>query len=271
MDYPLAESYGQMRRLYSYLRLKFDAQPRIYYSGNRSFHVFSDFSPLDLDEPVEASRAIAKEIGKELFMDFDMNVFSERHLSRVPYTINEKTARSCVPVSPFWTLDGIVKESSRPQRYEPIEISFVLGLMGRLKAIDTELAGKPRLEHTFSGGSASTEWIERLLAHPIEDGRHRALWHVLAPYLVNVKRQPFDQAEALLEDYFQKCGDIRTLQPSTSSFKRLIHYYLKVAEKDGYPPWKLETIEKQDPQLFDILKEAGVVEEPDGSSKEGSS
>jgi hypothetical protein len=259
-----------MRRLYSHLRLKFDAQPRMYYSGNRSFHIFSDFLPLDLDEPVEAPRGLAKEIIRELCIDLDLNVFSERHLSRVPYTTNEKTARFCVSISPFWSLDEIVAESSRPQRFKPIEIHFGLSLMGRLKAIDAEMTGKPKPEHGFNRGTSSNEWIERLLSRPLGDGRHRALWHVLSPYLVNVRKMTFDQSEVVLEEYFTKCNGIQPLQPSISSFKGIIHYYLKVAEKDGYPPWRLQTIERQDPQLFGILKEAGVVGEPDKSSKGGS-
>jgi len=270
LDDPLERNYSHMRRFYSYLKLKRWAEPRIYFSGNRSFHIYVDFPPVDLREPVEAPRALAKRIEKELGLTcLDYNVFSERHLSRVPYTVHEKTARLCVPVSPFWSLSDILKESSRPQRFEPIRISFNHLMMRELREVDAELAEKPKPRDDPKKGQAPTGWIEGLLHHPLGDGRHRVLWHILTPYLINVKGLPIDRAEAILDEYFLRCGEVRPLQPSAHSFKRLIHYHLRLAERDGYPPWRLSTIERLDPQLFLILREAGVVEDKGSFEKKG--
>jgi len=268
LDDPLERNYSNMRRFYSYLKLKHWARPRVYFSGNRSFHIYIDFPPLYLREPVEAPRALAKRLEKELGLTcLDYNVFSERHLSRVPYSLHEKTVRFCVPVSPFWGLNEILKESSRPQRFEPIKISFNHSIMRELKEVDAELAGKPRDDQ--KKGQTATGWIEKLLRHPLGDGRHRVLWHILTPYLINVKGLPIDRAEAILDEYFLRCGEVRPLQPSAYSFKHLIRYHLRLAERDGYPPWRLETIERLDPQLFLILRETGVVEDKRSIERKG--
>lgn len=264
-------AYPEMRRLYSHLRLRYDAEPRIYFSGHRSFHVFVDFTPLALSEPVEAQREFAERCVKELNLKcLDLQVFAERKLSRIPYTLHEDTALNCIPISPFWSLQEIRAEASKPARFEPIRISFTERVAADLRGIDATLSSRPK-PRRIAKGTTSAKWIDKLLNHPIGDGRHRALWHVFSPYLVNVRRVPFDQAETVLEEYLRKCGEVTPLHPSPYAFKRLTRYYLKLAERDGYPPWKLRTIEKLDPQLFDILKEAGVVEEPNEPSKEGRS
>ena len=38
------------------------------------------------------------------------------------------------------------------------------------------------------------EYVEELLKHPVSDGRHRLIWLVLAPYLVNVKKVDDEEA-----------------------------------------------------------------------------
>jgi len=246
-------AYQEMRRLYSHLRLKFDSEPRVYYSGHRSFHVFVDFTPLPLDNPVEAQRELAQRIAKKLDLKgLDLQVFGERKLSRIPQTLHEDTCCYCIPISPFWNLSEIRAESRRPDRFEPVRVTFGERVAKELRRIDVEISSKPKSEVT-TNGSASTGWIEKLFQHPVSDGRHRLLWHVLAPYYVNVKKLPIEQSESELREYFSRCAELQRLSPSTSSFYRQIRYYLKLAERDGYPPWRLETIQKNDPQLYELV------------------
>jgi hypothetical protein len=248
-------AYPEMRRLYSHLKLRLDAEPRVYFSGRRSFHVFVDFSPLPLDNPVEAQRGFAQLLVKGLGLKcLDLQVFAGRKLSRVPHTLNEKTCDFCVPISPLWNLGEIRAESRKPQRFEPIMVCFSERVAFRLREVDAELSSRPKPRPMKSKG-VSYGWIESLLKRPLEDGRHRALWHVLAPYLVNVKKLAPDQAEFELRAYFVKCGGVRPLQPSSSSFLGLIRYYVRLAQKDGYGPWRIDTVLKNDPQLYGLVKE----------------
>jgi len=252
LDGQLEQSYSAMHRIYSWLRLKLNAEPRVYFSGHRSFHIFVDFLPLVI--PFESMAELARQIGRETetleLIDFQM--YHARKLSRVPYSYNTKTARLCVPVSIEWSVDEIIKESSKPERFAGIKIQNNARIREILASIKPEHT-RTRTEPRRVRAKANFEWIEQLLQQPVKDGRHRLLWHVLAPYLINVRKLSPDQAEKILQEYFEKCNAVRRLEPH--SFRRLIRYYLRVAEKDGYPPWRLETIERQDPQLFAILKE----------------
>lgn len=48
------------------------------------------------------------------------------------------------------------------------------------------------------------EWIEKLLETPIEDGRKYALWKILCPYLVNVKKLEYEQSYQILKTWLKK-------------------------------------------------------------------
>lgn len=74
-----------------------------------------------------------------------------------------------------------------------------------------------------------------------------------------MKKLPIEQAEGELREYFSECAGLQRLNPSGSPFYRLIHYYLKLAEKDGYPPWRLLTIARNDPQLYELVTKASTL------------
>ncbi|MGZ5550643.1 MAG: hypothetical protein ACXW07_07765 [Nitrososphaeraceae archaeon] len=44
------------------------------------------------------------------------------------------------------------------------------------------------------------EWIEKLLETPIEDGRKYALWRILCPYLVNIKKMSPEESFLILDN-----------------------------------------------------------------------
>lgn len=54
-------------------------------------------------------------------------------------------------------------------------------------------------------------WIEKLLETPIEDHRHLCLWHILIPYLVNVKSLPESEVILILEKWLDGCNSKRNL------------------------------------------------------------
>ena len=59
--------------------------------------------------------------------------------------------------------------------------------------------------------SIQYEWIEKLLETPIEDGRKYALWKILCPYLVNIKKLEYEQSFEILKTWLEKCNTIRKL------------------------------------------------------------
>jgi hypothetical protein len=54
-------------------------------------------------------------------------------------------------------------------------------------------------------------WIEQLLQTPIEEYRKRALWQILCPYIVNVKKLSNEETTSILRDWLDKCNSLRKL------------------------------------------------------------
>ncbi|WP_161486170.1 DNA primase noncatalytic subunit PriX [Candidatus Nitrosocosmicus hydrocola] len=71
--------------------------------------------------------------------------------------------------------------------------------------------------------STSYSWVENLLQTPLEDHRKYCLVHILAPYLVNVKRLSQEESSELVLPWLSKCNTVRSLDfnPSTEIKNRL--------------------------------------------------
>lgn len=56
------------------------------------------------------------------------------------------------------------------------------------------------------------------------------LFRVLAPYLITVKGLDYDKAYSVLEQWLDKCNDVKRLEPDWTSFRYRISYCLDIAE-----------------------------------------
>jgi hypothetical protein len=94
------------------------------------------------------------------------------------------------------------------------------------------------------------DYIERLLDSPVSDGRHRLVWLVITPYLVNVKGLEVDEATAHTIEYLRRSGW------SEPRLERLARYHSERAKRIGLKPPKLSTLKARDPQLYEIIAKA---------------
>ena len=85
----------------------------------------------------------------------------------------------------------------------------------------------------LKANSPSYSWIDKLLATPIPDVRHRTVNLVLAPYLVNVKGLSEDEAAKVINDYIERCKQIN---PDTRINGTYIAYQCKYAKAKGLRP-----------------------------------
>jgi hypothetical protein len=90
------------------------------------------------------------------------------------------------------------------------------------------------------------EYVEDLLKHPVSDGRHRLVWLVLAPYLVNVKR--IDEQEAIdrIRAFVAVAGE-------TSAMKRFVEYNVRRAKRNGLLPPTFSTLKTEHPDIYGLL------------------
>jgi Primase X len=78
--------------------------------------------------------------------------------------------------------------------------------------------------------SKTDNWVEKLLATPIADIRHRTVNLILAPYLVNTKGMSVDQATKIICEYIERC---KLLDPATRVNERYVRYQCDYAKKRG--------------------------------------
>jgi hypothetical protein len=91
-------------------------------------------------------------------------------------------------------------------------------------------APNPNLEKRYA-------WIEKLLATPIPDIRHRAVNLILAPYLITIRKMDEAEAVKVIINYIERCKEI---EPSTKVNESYIRYQCRYAKNKGMRPLTLE-------------------------------
>jgi len=195
----------------------------------------------------------------------DHDIYSSRRMLRVAYGLHPQTGLVSLPLS--------VKEVRNFRRENAASSSNMKVDWGwlNLQARVGEAAGlldavaewrkrnrkQPGLTVVKRGNTGSHRggyrWVERLLANPVDDGRHRLLWLVIAPYLVNVKGLSVEEAIRQAQAYIERCSQVKTLR---SDIRRLVRYYVQYAARKRLKPPSLATLKTRYPDLYDIVSHA---------------
>ena len=102
-------------------------------------------------------------------------------------------------------------------------------------------------------------YVEDLLKHPVSDGRHRLVWMVLAPYLVNVKKVEDEEAIDKIRAFVAAAGE-------TSAMKRFVEYNVRRARRNGLLPPTFATLKSEHPDIYALLPKE-VVDVENAKSK----
>jgi hypothetical protein len=89
-------------------------------------------------------------------------------------------------------------------------------------------------------------YVEDLLQHPVSDGRHRLVWLVLAPYLVNVKKLDDEQAIEKIRAFVAVAGE-------SSELRRFVEYNVRRARRNGLLPPRFSTLKTEHPDIYWLL------------------
>lgn len=90
-------------------------------------------------------------------------------------------------------------------------------------------------------------WIEILLGTPIEDYRMEAIRRILAPYLINIRKLPYDDAFNIIKNWLDSCDKIGPLD-FNANIK--ITYALKTAIRVGYLPMAFNDLKSENDELY---------------------
>jgi hypothetical protein len=106
-------------------------------------------------------------------------------------------------------------------------------------------------------------YVEDLLKHPVSDGRHRLVWLVLAPYLVNVKKVEDEEAIEKIRAFVAVAGE-------TSGLKRFVEYNVRRARRNGLMPPTFSTLKTEHPDIYALLPKEVLTAETAPKSKDSS-
>jgi len=144
--------------------------PLVYFSGSKGFHVYVPFKPAKLTKPKDTLKRVMITITELLELKTaDLNVADIARVARLPFTVNTKSGRMCVPISPqrllkmtYQDVVHFVKENYDAPEYresgyfreffEYVDVALVEMRQGRGQGGDVKIKGssewrKKRIEY----------------------------------------------------------------------------------------------------------------------------
>jgi Primase X len=164
-------------------------------------------------------------------------------LLRIPNTINSKNGQM-VNIVQQWN-------GYRHSIKLLLEDFYVHLCHQRLAELKKRRSCKPqRLSKYPDRGRSTICWIEQLLHTPISDYRKLAVWCILAPYLINIKKLSDKESFDTINQWLLRCNKLRRLD-----FNRhqKIKEGLRSAEK-GYNPIGLSKLKEELPALYNHIQ-----------------
>ena len=107
-------------------------------------------------------------------------------------------------------------------------------------------------EYSTTPGTIS--WIEKLLTMPIADYRKYCIWHILAPYLINVKKLQDSEATDTIREWLKRCNSVKRVSFDDTS---RIRYNIQSVRKHGFYPIGWNRLETDNVGLYNLLKIEG--------------
>jgi len=216
--------------------------PTVLWTGN-GYHIYQPMEGFVLEEE-EIFTRFADPAGKDLasrFMKFaegylTSNKADPQHnptisscLVRIPGTINSKCGQ-VVKVVQRW--DG-----QRPA------IQYLLRRFLEW-LIDEKIEQRRQMNNRtvrprMINSPETIWWIEKLLQTPIDDYRKYAVWRILIPYLINIRRLAGDETNDTIKVWLDKCNTLRQLDFNPNY---MIRRNIITVKRGGYLPISLEKL-----------------------------
>jgi hypothetical protein len=162
---------------------------------------------------------------------------------RIPNTINSKNGQM-VNIVQKWN-------GYKPSIKLLLEDFYVHLCHQRLAELKKRRSCKlQRLSKYPDGGSSAICWIEQLLRTPIRDYRKTAVWCILTPYLINVKKLSDKESFDTINQWLLRCNKLRRLDFNPH---QKIKEGLRGAAK-GYYPISLSKLKEELPALYNHIQ-----------------
>ena len=168
-------------------------------------------------------------------------------LLRVPGTLNSK----CLDKG-LSNEDSIVKILQRWDGIRP-PVGYQIGTFYSYLISEREKDKTRKMEYDNLFRCSKPKeipWIEKLLETPIGDHRKTCLWHILVPYLVNVKRVHDSEVYQILGKWLDDCNKERKIDFNTN-------YTIKSNIKNvkDFLPISKDNLKKEYPDLYEMIND----------------
>ena len=259
-DYSKEKLDRELQNTLNKIKQVIGGYPTVLWTGN-GYHIYQPMKGFLLEEE-EVFTKFTGDCNKDLtsiFMQFAEEFFTNKKqdaqhaptikscLLRIPYTLNSKCKGEEIRA-------GEVKIIQKWDGNRP-SINYLLRdfrrylINERIKEVKRQKQSKNYSQDT-SRSNNIIQWIEKLMQTRIEDNRKFAVWRILAPYFMNIKKLAYEEAFDIIRDWLNKCGSSRKLD-----FKPdyLIKYNLNNAKRIGYLPIGLDKLKEENNDLYQIV------------------
>jgi Primase X len=159
---------------------------------------------------------------------------------RIPGSINSKNGKQ-VEIIQSW--DG-----NRPH------IRLMMGsFYAHIRTIEMKQKEMMEIYSKYNGQNSEQKrrWIEEnLLKTGLDDYRKNIVNLVLAPYLINIRKLPFEQASNIMLRWLELC---RIKRPLDFNARTLVNNALKSVRKSGYKPMSLSKLKQKNGMILEML------------------
>jgi Primase X len=237
--------------------------PTVLWTGN-GFHIYLPLTAsileleslfADFEEPSrQFIRWIEQFLSNNKADPCHSNSLSFRNcMVRIPGSFNSKLAQrneksEIVNIPESAEVKIVQKWNGVRPSIKPILFEFYIYLANsKLKEIHTKRKSQQYSVHYEN--NHRIHWIETLLQIPIPDYRKYALWRIVAPYLINVRKLSHEDAVSIIREWLDKCDKLRPLVGVIDRIKP----NLSAAARVGYLPISFINLKIQNKQLADLI------------------
>lgn len=224
----LSVSHKEAIEVAEYVKDQYDNYPRVYFSARKGFHDILDFDSIVFRNYSETVHEFVSGISTELKLKtLDSQPIGDMsRVTRIPYTINQKANRLCIPINLDWSLKEILWESKNCEFKSEIKIEVLSVLSSELREIDENVNEKTFSVSTFNFSGNHDEFEEdlKLLLKVAESGlddfRNRLIHFMINPRMVSLGYSD--------EEILDFCRQF--ILKSSPNERKSLHAYLRGAE-----------------------------------------
>ncbi|MFQ5531016.1 MAG: hypothetical protein ACE5ES_00205 [Candidatus Nanoarchaeia archaeon] len=223
-DENIEYAYKEAITLKNIISEQWGGSPLLVESGNKGYNIYVFFKPTKINHFQQTMRILFDK-WKSSFKTLDMSVVGQKNrVSRIPYSINMKGKRKCLPF-------GISFEESNIA-------DFILEIDNNINNNNIN-----NINNNINIDEEDIRYIMNIMANLPNisgSGWNRAMFHILAPMLA--QKYNYSTAVLILDDFLEKTNSLK--------YRSYCINQLRAAKRKNIKPMRLDTFLWKYPELY---------------------